>query len=286
MMRNRTSFLRTLIIVIVGVTMGGGAASAAWAQFGGFGKIKLPKKLDKIIPKTKETGPAQKDTPETGASASGSPEISMLAPDVAPAGGSLNVVLTGKALSEDMSLSFSCVGSQFSPASVKVENPTRAVARVNVPLGAQDGPCGINMRFSQTKEPFRISSSSDVPVVLASVMYLGEGEMNMMDAMMKMGQAASKQMQQSNWQEKGGEGAPPQGLMLAPDTVKFMDQGQLVFEKPTSSVKGIGEMMMQGKPSGLFRIVFTDGKIYNFGAGGQGSNESDTIKFIRRKLGK
>jgi hypothetical protein len=285
-MRNRTSFLRTLLLLIVGVALSGAAASTAWAQFGGLGKIKLPKKLDKIIPKTKETGPSQKDTPETGASASGSLEISMMAPDVAPPGGSLNVVLTGKALSEGMSLNFSCVGSQFSPASVKVENPTRAVARVNVPLGAQDGPCGINVKYLQTKELFRIASSSDIPVVLASVMYLGEGEMNLMDAMMKMGQAATKQMQQSNWQEKGGEEAPPQGLMLAPDTVKFMDQGQLVFEKPISSVKGIGEMMMNGKPAGLFRIVFTDGKIYNFGASGQGSDESGTVKFIRRKLGK
>ena len=191
-MRNRTSFLRTLLLLVVGVILGAGAASTAWAQFG-LPKIKLPKVLQ---PKSKETGPSKQATPETSASGSGSPEISMLAPDVAPPGGSLNVVLTGKALSEDMSLSFSCVGSEFSPASVKVESPTRAVARVNVPLDAQDGPCGVNMRFTQTKEPFRISSSSDVPVVLASVMYFGEGEMNMMDAMMKMSQAAMKRYQQ------------------------------------------------------------------------------------------
>jgi len=285
MMRNRTSSSRALLLLAVGVALGGGAASTAWAQFG-LPKIKLPKKLEQVIPKTNETGPSQKDSPETGASAKDSPEISMLEPDVAPPGGSLNVVLTGKAFSDGMSLNFSCVGSQFSPASVKLESPTRAVARVNVPLEAQDGPCGINMRFSQTKEPFRISSSSDIPVVLASVMYLGEGEMNMMDAMMKMGQAATKQMQQSNWQEKGSEEAPPQGLMLTPGTVKFMDQGQPVFEEPISSVKGIGEMMMNGKPAGLFRIVFTDGKIYNFGASGQGASESTTVKFIRRKLGK
>ena len=169
---------------------------------------------------------------------------------------------------------------------MKVENPTRAVARVNVPFEAQDGPCGINMKYLQTKEPFRISSSSDIPVVLASVMYLGEGEMNMMDAMMKMSQAATKQLQQSNWQEKGGEEAPLQGLMLSPGTVKYMDQGNLVFEQPTSSVKGIGEMMMQGKPVGLFRIVFTDGKIYNFGVSGQEEEQSKTIKFIRKRLGK
>ena len=161
------------------------------------------------------------------------------------------------------------------------------MARVHVPLEAQDGPCGIGaIRFTQAKEPFRISGSSDVPVVLASVMYFGEGEMNMMDAMMKMGQAAQKQMQQSNWQEKGSEQAPLNGLVLTPATVKFVDQGTSVFEEPVSAVKSIGEMMMQGKPVGLFRIVFTDGKIYNFGAGGQGSDQSSTVKFIRRKLGK
>ena len=208
-MRNRNSFSRALLSLMVGVALSGAAASTAWAQFGGLGKIKLPKKLEKIIPKTKETGPSQKATPETGASASGSPEISMLAPDVAPPGGSLNVVLTGKAFSEGMSLNFSCVGSQFSPASVKVESPTRAVARVNVPLGAQDGPCGINVKYLQTKEPFRIASSSDIPVVLASVMYLGEGEMNLMDALMKISQAATKQMQQRNWQEKKGRRLRP-----------------------------------------------------------------------------
>jgi hypothetical protein len=282
-MRNRTSVLRTLLLLIVGVSLVGGAASMAWAQFG-LPKIKLPKVLQ---PKSKETEPSQKDSPETTASGKDSPEISMLAPDVAPAGGSLDVVLTGKALREGMSFSFSCVGAQFSPASVKLESPTRAVARVNVPLEAQDGPCGIsNVRFTQTKEPFRISGSSTVPVVLASVMYFGEGEMNMMDAMMKMSQTAMKQMQQGNWQEKGSEQAPLNGLVLTPSTVKFVDQGKLVFEEPVSAVKAIGEMMMQGKPSGLFRIVFTDGKIHNFGAGGQGSNQSGTIKFIRKKLGK
>jgi len=281
-MRHHASFSRTLVLLIVGVVLGSAAASTAWAQFG-LPKIKLPKVLQ---PKSKETGPSKQSTPETGASRSGSPEISQLAPDVAPPGGSLKVVMTGKAFSEEMSIYFSCVGAQFSTDKVKVESPTRAVAHINVPLDAQDGPCGINMRFTQAKEPFRISSSSDVPVVLASVMYLGEGEMNMMDAMMKMSQAATKQLQQSNWQEKGGEEAPPQGLMFTPGTVKFMDQGKLVFEKPVSSVKGIGEMMMNGKPAGVFRIVFTDGKIYNFGASGQGSSESSTIKFIRKRLGK
>ena len=95
---------------MVGVALSGAAASLAWAQFGGLGKIKLPKKLEKIIPKTKETGPSPQGTPETGASASSSPEITMLAPDVAPPGGSLNVVLTGKALSEGMSLSLLLCG--------------------------------------------------------------------------------------------------------------------------------------------------------------------------------
>jgi hypothetical protein len=284
-MRNHTSLLRTLVLLIVGVGLAGGAASMAWAQFG-LPKIKLPKKIDKVIPKGKETGPSPQSTPETGASRSGSPEISQLAPDVAPPGGSVKVTLTGKGFSEGMSFYLSCVGAQFSTDNVKVESPTRAVVRVDVPLDAQDGPCGINMRFTQTKEPFRISSSSDIPVVLASVMYFGEGEMNLMDAMMKMSQAATKQMQQSNWQEKGSEQAPLNGLVLTPGTVKYMDQGNLVFEKPVSSVKGIGEMMMQGKPAGVFRIVFTDGKIYNFGASGQGPSQSATVKFIRRRLGK
>ena len=282
-MRNRTSFLRTFLILIVGVTLAGGAASPAWAQFG-LPKLKLPKVIQ---PKTKETGPAKKDSPEIGASNGSSPEISMLAPDVAPPGGSVKLALTGKVFKEPMGIHFSCVGSEFSAESVKVESPTRAIARVNVPLDAQDGPCGLSgVKFTQAKEPFRISSSSDIPVVLASVMYFGEGEMNMMDAMMKMSQAAQKQMQQSNWQEKGGEDAPLQGLMLSPSTVKYMDQGKPVFEEPVSAVKGVGEMMMQGKPSGLFRIVFTDGKIYNFGANGQGSSDSSTVKFIRKKLGK
>jgi len=265
------------------VTLGGAAASTAWAQFG-LPKINLPKVHQ---PKSKETGPSQKDSPETSARGKDSPEVSMLAPDVAPPGGSVDVVLTGRAFNKGMRLQFSCVGSEFSPASVNVESPTRAVARVNISLEAQDGPCGINgIRYTQTKEPFRISSSSDVPVVLASVMYFGEGEMNMMDAMMKMSQSAQKRMQQGDWQEKASEQSPLNGLVLTPSKVKFVDQGNPVFEEPVSSVKSIGEMMMQGKPVGLFRIVFTDGKIYNFGASGQGSDQSSTVKFIRKKLGK
>jgi hypothetical protein len=63
-------------------------------------------------------------------------------------------------------------------------------------------------------------------------------------------------------------------------------QGRPVFEEPVSSVKGIGKMMMQGKPVGLFRITFTDGKIHNFGASGQGSDQSPTVKFVRRRLAK
>jgi len=48
----------------------------------------------------------------------------------------------------------------------------------------------------------------------------------------------------------------------------------------------MGEMKQEGKPMGIFRIVFNDGKIYNFGGMGNGSDGHAAFEFLQKKLGK
>jgi hypothetical protein len=98
-----------------------------------------------------------------------------------------------------------------------------------------------------------------------------------MEIMMKFSQSA-----QGDW-GKGGKSS----LLLSPDTVKYVQDDQTVFTEPTSGVTKVEEMSMMGKPTGVFRIVFKDGKIYNFMDQSEGGGDKGrAFKTVKKRLGK
>jgi hypothetical protein len=69
--------------------------------------------------------------------------------------------------------------------------------------------------------------------------------------------------------------------------VKYVQGEETVFSRPTSSVSKIEEMTMMGESSGVFRIVFMDGKIYNFMDKSESSaGKGHAFKVVKKKLGK
>jgi hypothetical protein len=98
-----------------------------------------------------------------------------------------------------------------------------------------------------------------------------------MDVMMKFQQAM-----QGDW----GKGGTSQ-LWLSPDTIKYVQGEKTVFSEPTSGVSKVEEMSMMGQPTGVFRMVFKSGKIYNFMEQSEGGAEKGQgFKTVKKKLGK
>jgi len=274
--------LTLLMAVVLGAVLG---ISNASAQFG-LPKIpKLSKKAKKAIT-GKDTKESEKATPEVSASGTGSPEVAQISPDAAPPGGAGEVVITGKGFAEGMNVDFRCKGAEFQPKSLKVQSPTRAVAQLEVPLSAEEGPCGLSMKSTQTGEPFKISSSAGMPVTLP-VLYVGEGDMDFMTISMKMSQVMMKQAQ-GNWQQSGAQAnKPPSGLVVEGGSLKYVEEGKAVFTEAGANVKAVQEMHQGDQNTGIFRIVFTDGKIQNFMDREGGSHKgSAAAQYLKKKYGK
>ena len=263
---NSILFTRTVCTLMAVIFVWAAGASIGAAQF------HLPK-----VPNITKTKPNKSGSPEVKPSRAGTAEVvSMMSPDSAPPGGHGQIVLTGQNFKDGMQLHINCKGAQFAPDSFKVESPTRVVAQVTVPLTVEEGPCGTSMGSESGKEPFRISNSANMPVAI-SVTLIGEGDMQFMDMMMSM----QKSMM-------AGYGNPGEAgrIELEGSSIKYVKGSATSFTESTSAVKSMGEMKQGGKPVGIFRIVFNDGKIYNFGGMGNGSDGHAAFTFLQKKLGK
>jgi hypothetical protein len=262
------------------------------AQFPGLPKVpKLPgQKKTKPAPGTKESGGPP-------------PEVTSITPDSAPPGGFGELVLAGKNFTPGMRLNLSCEGGQIQSKGFKVESAERASAQVNVPSETREGPCNIELvRFqgkaggqTETEESaqgtpevfqvpkggptFKISNSGKMPLGVELVL-IGEGDLNFADVMRKIAQEA---------QGGFGPGKMKKGeLLLAPDSVKYVQEDNTIFSAAPSSVKSIDEMTMMGQSTGVFRIVLGDGKIYNFQSQTSGGEKKGHEQFllIKKRLGK
>lgn len=278
-------FAATLISAFAG-------GAIAYAQFG------LPK-LPKIpkLPGQKENKPSQESKPKKAESLP-APELTAITPDAAPPGGAGELVLTGKNFTPGMNIRFNCKGG-VNPhiESFKVENSSRAVANVSLPLNAAECPCEMFLERtaggsetgesqSGTKEVFQvpasgpkfaISNSGSLPVSV-DVVLLAEGNQDFPQLMMKLQQAMMPGF---------GEKAEKTTLLLAPDTVKYVRGQTTLFSEPTSAVKAVEEMSMMGQSMGIFRIEFKDGKIYNFmGAQGGSGDSKKAGEIVKKRLGK
>ncbi len=264
-----------------------GLAGATSLAFGQFGLPKLPK-----LPRIKKSNSTEKKVESAGPM----PELTKIEPDSAPPGGGGQIVLTGSNFSVGTSLRMTCHDQRVTIEDFKVESPTRAVAHVTVDPHATEGPCELALEQRPTTQDssgeitpssggtvevvqvktatFSISKSSSMPISV-SVIYLGEGEMEFMDMMMKVQKAM-----QASW---GDSGKPL--LLLTHNQVKFVQGDKTVFSESASNVKEVGQMSMQGQGVGIFRIVCTNGKIYNF-MEGQGNSKGEAYKIVKSTLGK
>jgi hypothetical protein len=268
-------------------------ASTAAAQFG-LPKINVPK-----LPGQKQTKPKPQ-----GEQAAPPPAITAIDPDSGPPGGAGELVLTGKNLDRKLEMEFLCRDSQISSSHFKVQSAERATVSVSIPLNAKEGPCAIRLtRYwkvevgkdgedspSGTPEvmavpdnwpKFTVSNAGKLPVVLPDMALLGEGEMNYMDIMIKSAQDA--QAGSGRNPLKGGQ------FVLTDNSFKYVQEGKEIFSVTPATTKSVDEMTQMGQSMGIFRIVLTNGKVYNFRSLGTGHAEmsaEDAIKFIKKKLGK
>lgn len=293
---NGLPFSRVFFSVFAGLLfwIAAGALLAS-AQF------KLPKlpKLPKVGEKKPE--PSKPQAHEV-------PEVLSITPDSFPPGGSADAVISGKGFFRGMRIRLGCKGDTEEPDSLKdhlvrVESPERAVLKLSIPFSAREGPCTLYsagywgkegaVDAGETEESpggtpevlqmksaatFSISNVSKVPVSVG-VAYLGEGEMDFMQATIKMSEALT-----GGFGEKGEKTL----LQMSSDTVKCVRGEKTIFSESTSGVKETGEMSMQGESMGIFRIVFKNGKIYNFMGVQEGSSEEQkhVYQFVKKKLGK
>jgi hypothetical protein len=262
-------------------------AGPAWAA-----QFHLPK-----IPKLGKSQP--QPTEQKKGSTAPAPALDSISPNSASPGAEGDLTLTGKNFDSGTGLRMNCPEAAPSITNFKVESPTRAVAHVRFPFNTKEGPCELYLAqgsaggnttgemaasgagtpsVTQVKSDitFTISIPSAMPMALP-VVYIGEGEMQFMDVMMKVQQAM-----QGSWQDAGKP-----LLLVTKGEVKLNQGDKTVFTLPASNVKEVGQMSMMGQTVGVFRLVCNDGKIYNF----MEQESSDlpkgkTVEILKASLGK
>jgi hypothetical protein len=258
------------------------AVPVAVAQFG------LPK-----LPKVSKAGKQeQKPSAQATVPQGPAPEVTGITPSSVPAGWEGDVTFTGKNFAPNMKLRFECGGQSVKPRDFHVESAERATFHLKVPPSAEETEClialevpappaaetgpsaqGTPLVVQVTGPTFAISESSTLAKAYQAC-FLAEGDVPPMQLMMNLGQAMQKTSQDEC------------KLYVSSDSLKYSDQGKVILDQPASAVKTIEPMRMMGNPTGIFRIVLTSGKIYNFVATG-GQNEDDPInEQIKRKLKK
>jgi hypothetical protein len=267
--------LAIVSLLIVGVP-------AAVAQFG------LPK-----LPKVSKAGKQEQKPPAPAKMPQGpAPEVTGITPNSVPAGWEGDVIFTGKNFVPNMKLRFACGGQSAKPRDFRVESAERATFRLKIPPSAEEAEClialevpappaaetgpsaqGTPLIVQVTGPTFAISESSTLAKAYQAC-FLAEGDVPPMQLMMNLGQAMQKGSQDEC------------KLYVSSESLKYSDQGKAILDQPASAVKAIEPVRMMGNPTGIFRIVLTSGKIYNFVVTG-GHNEDDPIsEQIKRKLKK
>lgn len=233
------------------------------------------------------------------------PKVTAIEPDTAAAGWSGELVLTGENFYDEMYVMIVCRAdvetglSDIGAIVPKVDRPTRAVVRITVPENTKEGACDVEIDREQQPELFRISGvvkrrpeaireeaqarkpapeAKAEPAEVAAT-FVGEGDMQFMELVMKMQQAAMGAMR--------GEAALMKGRVLVTlAAVKFVHDGKTLFEEPPATVQAVEEIGMMGRPTGAFRIVFANGRIYNFMAEGRGASKNEAHLILKKALGK
>jgi hypothetical protein len=268
------------LVTVVGLLFVG--VPGAMAQFG----LKLPKvpKIGKQEPKPPAQGKALQGP---------APEVTAITPNSVPAGWEGDVTLTGKNFAANMKLRLNCENASVTPRDVRVESGERLTFHLRVPPSAEESKClialevppapptaetgpavqGSPLVVQVTGATFTISESSTLAKAYQAC-FLAEGDIPPMELMVKLSEAMQKGSQDEC------------KLFVSADSVKYSDQGKPVLDQPASAVKTVEPVLMMGQPMGIFRIVLTSGKIYNFMASGGHNQDNPINEQIKRKLKK
>ncbi len=149
------------------------------------------------------------------------------------------------------------------PASVKVTDSTTVIAHVEFPAGHSDSHCTISGVGLEMPPGMQVVVSEHInDPMLLSGRYIGDGEMEPMQMAMQIGPAM----------QRTGE-----KFELLPGSVRYTQNGKALFDRPISDIKTIEPVKVNGSSSGMFKLVFKDGKTYNFIPAGTGEDAMKQI---------
>jgi hypothetical protein len=200
------------------------------------------------IPKLGKSQPAEQKKEATAPA----PELTAISPNSASPGAEGDLVLTGKNFDSGTGIRMNCPEEAPSITSFKVESATRAVVHVRFGFATKEGPCELYMAEGPASEnttaemaasgagtptvtqvksdiTFVISIPSAMPMALP-VVYIGEGEMQFTDVMMKV-----QQVLQGSWNDSGKT-----LLLVTKGEVKLKQGDQTTFTLAVSNVKEVG----------------------------------------------
>ncbi|MFB3921435.1 MAG: hypothetical protein ACE145_06910 [Terriglobia bacterium] len=267
------------LMAVFGLVFGAPAVSAQ------FGLPKLPK-VPKIG-KQEQKPPAQAKQPQGPP-----PEVTAITPNTVPPGWEGDVVFTGKNFATNMLLRMYCQPSSVKERDFRVESAERAKFHLKVPDSAEESKCtialevpapptaetgpsvqGSPMVVQVTGVTFSISGSSGLPQAFKAC-FMAEGDLTPMELMSKMSEVMASGSQDEC------------KLMVSSDSVKYSNQGKVVLDQPASAVKSVDTILFMGNPMGIFKIVTTGGKVYNFFASGGHNADNPVEEQIKKKLKK
>lgn len=208
-------------------------------------------------------------TQEIKPSAPATPEVTQLRPDCAAGGGkAIEIVLAGNnfpgpfpSVKSPRQKAFPRIECQrkegedffsLKVESVTFESPTRAVARVLIPESAENAHCELTLVAERVR--FEILNPAQPMEVKA--LFIVEGNLSGEDLLDR---------QTAKLDADPMSAFAPGLLSAAPSSIKFVQGDKTLFDKPASSLKAVEDPMhLHGLEGTYFRIVFNDGKVYNF----------------------
>jgi hypothetical protein len=237
------------------------------------------------------------------------PEVTAIKPDSAPPGWEGDVEFTGTNFTKSMRLRIDCVSRK--EGDFRVESAESAVLHLKIPPHAEETKCLIALEASPgastaeiepaaqgtpqivqvTGASFAISGTSNLPVARSACL-MGEGPIGKADDMASRYEAyLNLQMEFQKKYVTDPSFVPGCEFYVSPDTIKYIEKGKTIFEKPASTVAKVEKFMMPtpmgDQPTDVFSITWKDGKIQNFmGFAKDNSPSSQAYDELKNKLKK
>jgi hypothetical protein len=273
--RTRAREFRAVLFLMALVTL---SAPIALGQFGG---------LKKAISKgTSPTPPAAK------APQGPTPVVSAITPNSVPPGWEGQVVLTGTNFAKTMKLRLDCSYQSVKIKNFTVESAERAVFDIKVPPEMEESKCVMVLEVP----PAPVAETGPTPQGTPQIVQVTGPSLSITESsglakafkacFMVEGDVPAMQLMQSLSQMMQGGSQDECKLMVASDSIKYSTKGKVVLDTPASAVKTLEPVLMFGQPMGIFRIILTSGKIYNFFSSESQGSDNPIWDQIKAKLKK